>query len=137
MSDRRHVHDGLFRECGDGTARLLGGHCGTCGRHHFPRGEVCPYCSSDSCSAAELGPHGSLWLYTAVLRSPPGYRGEVPFGFGIVDLAEGVRVVARLTEARLDHLAAGQPMRLVTDRLHVDDEGVEVWTYAFAPESRR
>ena len=137
MSEARHVRDGLFRDCGDGTARLLGGFCGECGRHHFPRGEVCPYCAAESCSAAELGPRGSLWLYTAVLRPPPGYRGSVPFGFGIVDLEEGVRVVARLTESDLDSLSAGQPMRLVVERLHTGDDGAAVYTYAFAPERGR
>lgn len=131
----RAVTAELFRDCGDGSARLLGGLCRSCSRHHFPRGEVCPYCSSDLTEAAELGPDGALWLFTSVLRPPPGYRGDVPFGFGIVDLDEGVRVVTRLTEAKTAELSTGQPMRLVVDRLHIDDDGEEVFTYAFAPAS--
>ena len=129
----RPVRDGLFRDCGDGSARLLGGRCGECGRSHFPHGPVCPYCSADSPAAAELGPSATLWLYTAVLRPPPGYRGRVPFGFGIVDLEEGVRVVTRLTEADPSRLRPGHPMRLVVDDLHTDDDGTRVITYAFAP----
>lgn len=136
MSESRPVRGDLFRDCGDGTARLLGGRCGECGRPHFPRGETCPWCAANGCVAAELGPQGRLWLYTAVLRPPPGYRGAVPFGFGIVDLAEGLRVVARLTESRLERLRPEQPMLLVCERLHTDDDGTEVYTYAFAPEDR-
>ena len=30
---------------------------------------------------------------------PPGYLGEVPFGFGVVELDEGLRVLGRLTES--------------------------------------
>ncbi len=131
MSASRPVRDGLFRDCGDGTARLLGARCADCARYHFPRAEVCPYCSCDSCSAADLGPRGRLWLYTAVLRPPPGYRGVVPFGFGVVDLEEGVRIVARLTEGDPARLRSGQPMLLVVEHLH-DDDGTRVETYAFA-----
>ncbi len=128
------VREGLFRACDDGTARLLGGRCGECQRVHFPRGETCPYCSAEDCSDAELGPRGTLWLYTSVLRAPPGYRGDVPFGFGIVELEQGARVISRLTEADPARLRRGQSMRLVVDRLHNDEDGNPVSTYAFAPE---
>ena len=30
---------------------------------------------------------------------PPGYQGEVPYGIGVVELPEGVRVITRLTES--------------------------------------
>jgi uncharacterized OB-fold protein len=127
------VTEGLFCDRGDGTARLLGSRCRRCRRYAFPRGEVCPYCSAEECDPAELGPDGSLWLFTSVLRPPPGYRGGVPFGFGIVELDEGLRVVTRLTEPDVSRLERGQAMRLVVDRLHVDEEGRDVVTYAFAP----
>jgi uncharacterized OB-fold protein len=57
----------------------------------------------------------------------------VPYGFGVVELVEGLRVVTRLTEADPDRLRFGQPMRLVADPLHVDDDGATVLTWAFAP----
>jgi len=131
----RHVREHLFRARDDGSARLVGGTCASCGRVHFPAAEVCPYCSNESCGEVELGPRGFLWLYTSVLRAPPGYRGAVPFGFGIVDLEEGLRVVTRLTESDVTKLSPGQPMRLVVDLLHTDDDGEEVSTFAFAPEA--
>jgi uncharacterized OB-fold protein len=76
---------------------------------------------------------GSLWGWTTVTTAPPGYRGEVPFGFGVVELPEGLRVITRLTEPAPDRLEQGQPMRLVLTPLHVDEEGRSVVTYAFAP----
>ncbi len=130
----RPVRESLFRDHGDGSARLLAGRCRACGRYHFPRSTDCPYCSSVDCEATELGPRGRLWLHTAVLQAPPGYRGTVPFGFGIVELPEGLRVVTRLTEADPSRLAAEQPMRLVVDRLHDDENGEAVYTYAFSAE---
>ncbi|HZU79472.1 MAG TPA: OB-fold domain-containing protein [Acidimicrobiales bacterium] len=133
MSERVAVRDGLFVDAE--PPRLLGSHCRRCGRHHFPRHVVCPYCASEEVEAAELSGRGRLWAHTAVTAPPPGYRGEVPFGFGVVELTtEALRIVTRLTVADPAALDTGDPMELVVVPLHVDDEGRQVVTYAFAPE---
>jgi len=124
-----HHHDGA-----DGP-RLLAGHCPACRKPHFPSAPVCPYCGADGCREIHVGPAARLCLYTVVHTRPPGYRGEVPYGFGVVELAEGLRVIARLTEAHLDRLRPGLPMRLVLEPLFTDDEGRPVLSYAFSPES--
>jgi uncharacterized OB-fold protein len=124
------VTDGLFAD-----GRLLGGHCAACDRRHFPRASRCPYCGSPGVAEVALAERGTLWAWTAVTAPPPGYRGEVPFGFGVVELPEGVRVITRLTEADPARLAFGMPMRLVIDTLHTDDDGRGVVSYAFAPAS--
>jgi uncharacterized OB-fold protein len=130
----RAIAPGLFTDGPEGP-RLVAGHCAACGQLHFPRGDVCPYCAADACTARAVGPAARLWLYTAVTSRPPGYRGPLPFGFGVVELAGGLRLVTRLTEARLDRLAPGLPMRLVLEALHTDDDGRPVVSYAFRPEA--
>jgi uncharacterized protein len=135
MPDRRPVTTGLFVE-DDAGPRLLAARCRQCDKPHFPPGPVCPYCSADGCVETRVGPAARLWLYTVVATRPPGYQGEVPYGFGVVELEGGLRVITRLTEIRLDHLRAGMPMRLTLTPLHTDDTGATVVTYAFAPEER-
>jgi uncharacterized OB-fold protein len=81
----------------------------------------------------ELSATGRLWAWTAVTTAPPGYRGDTPYGFGVVELPEGLRVVSRLTEADPARLSAGQAMTLVVEPVYVDDEGRRVVSYAFAP----
>ena len=61
-----------------------------------------------------------LWAWTAVTAPPPGYQGEVPFGVGVVELPEGLRVITRLTEGDPGALASGQPMELRIVPLHRD-----------------
>ena len=58
----------------------------------------------------------------------------VPFGFGVVELPEGLRLITRLTETDPARLAFDMPMRLTIVPLHVDADGREIVTYAFAPE---
>jgi uncharacterized OB-fold protein len=128
MTEAIPVHEGLFAD-----GRLHGGRCTACERHHFPAASRCPYCGAADVTEVALSDRGTLWAWTAVTAPPPGYRGEVPFGFGVVELPEGIRVITRLTEADPARLAFAMPMRLVVDPLHTDDDGRTVVTYAFAP----
>ena len=124
------VRDGLFTDTD--PPRLLGSRCVVCGRYHFPRHDTCPYCASDGALPVELSATGRLWAWTAVTTAPPGYSGDVPYGFGVVELPEGLRVVTRLTEADPARLSAGQAMTMVVVPVSVDDDGRRVVTYAFS-----
>lgn len=126
------VRDGLYAVTADGP-RLLGGRCPDCARWHFPAGPDCPYCSGARCAPTPCGASGALFLYTAVHARPPGYRGDVPFGIGVVELPEGMRIIARLTEADLTRLRPGMALRLAIVPLHTDDDGRVVTTFAYAP----
>jgi uncharacterized OB-fold protein len=57
----------------------------------------------------------------------------VPFGVGVVELPEGVRVITRLTESDPAALVEGQTMELRIVPLHRDEDGNDVVTYAYAP----
>jgi uncharacterized protein len=129
----RPLHDGLFRERPDGSIVLLGGFSPSSGRTHFPRLPACPYTGADDVEDVELPTNGTLWGWTSVTARPPGYDGEMPFGFGIVELTDGLRVITRLTEPDPQALSFGQSMHLVADTLQTDDDGIAVITYAFAP----
>ena len=133
MGETVPVREGLFTSAPGGRLRLVGGRCASCGERHFPRLPTCPSCSAAACEEVLLSESGSLWAWTAVTAPPPGYRGEVPFGFGVVELPEGLRVITRLTEAAPSRLLFGQSMRLDVVPLHVDDDGRTVVTYAFTP----
>jgi uncharacterized OB-fold protein len=94
---------------------------------------TCPYCGRDELDEVSLSDTGKLWGWTAVTAPPPGYRGEVPYGFGVVELPEGLRVITRLTESDPSRLHFGDGVRLRIVPLHTDDEGRSVVTWAFGP----
>ena len=131
----RPLTDGLFEERSDGSIVLIGGYSPSSGRTHFPLLPACPYTGADDIQAVELPEYGTLWLWTSVSARPPGYDGNLPFGFGVVELTDGLRVITRLTETDPHALEFGQPMHLVRDGLQTDDDGTEVITYAFAPSA--
>jgi uncharacterized OB-fold protein len=132
MQPRPIVH-GLFEPAPEGP-RLRAARCAACGKLHFPASTTCPYCGSDAPTATLVGPGGRLRLFTVVANRPPGYRGPVPYGFGVVEV-DGVdlQVITRLTEPDLQRLCPGLPVTLVIEPLFIDDEGTAVVSYAFAP----
>ncbi len=135
MSGRQvPVRAGLFEEH-DGEVTLLGGRCRRCGRYQFPVSVTCSACSGDDVEAVRLSSEGSLWGWTTVHTAPPGYDGPVPFGFGVVELPEGLRVITRLEATDVDALRFGMAMRAGVAPLHDNDDGDTVVTYTFTPAS--
>jgi uncharacterized OB-fold protein len=131
VSEPAPVHPGLFEDDGTGHVHLLGARCRACGRHHFPRTTTCPYCGAGDAEPVPLSEHGTLWGWTAVTAPPPGYTGPVPFGFGVVELPEGLRVITRLEESDPAMLSFGMTMRLVVVPVGAGDDGEAVATYSF------
>ena len=123
----------LFRTDG-ATTVLLGGRSRSSERTHFPRALVCPYTGADDVEAVELPTEGALWGWTTVTIAPPGYRGEVPYLLGVVELVDGLRVVGRIVGAELDEdraaLCQGHPMEVCTDVVpDADGSPRSVWAF--------
>lgn len=124
------VHPPLFVSNPEGTPALEGAQCGACGAVHFPAHESCPYCAAAGCERMALSTFGRLELVTTVGQRPPGYSGPLPYGFGVVELPEGVRVISRIRASQ--GVAPGAALRLVLD--DVAPPGNEpLLAYAFEP----
>jgi uncharacterized OB-fold protein len=106
-------------------------HCVACDRHSFPIAPDCPLCGVPDPVRVSLSTSGILWAWTEVTAAPPGYHGEVPYGFGVVELPEGVRVITRLAGGIADY-EFGQPMHLGFVELPgagEDHEPVTTWEF--------
>ncbi len=140
MSEERKrvpIVEGVFRETDRGP-RLIASRCRECGMVFFPRASMCrnPSCLGPT-EERELGPRGRLWSYTVqYFQPPPPARFNQPFqpyGVGMVDLEEGVRIVAMLTEADPEVLRPGMEVELVIAPLYHEADGTEVVTWKFQP----
>lgn len=126
----------LLRIDADGPV-LVGGRSASSGLSHFPRLDTCPYTGATDVEPVDLPRTGRLWLWTAVTAPPPGYSGPVPYGFGVVELDGGLRVVTRLTESDPAALHEGQRVHLVVDTLGDGDDAVATWAFAPSDEASR
>jgi uncharacterized OB-fold protein len=120
----------LFESIDDPSAlRLLGGRCRECERFHFPQQEDCPYCGATECESARLSRSGTVYLCTTVTARPPGYDGPIPYGFGVVQLPEGLRIITRIVDPQT--VSSGATVALTLESVGTDEQGNDIVTYAF------
>jgi uncharacterized OB-fold protein len=119
--------------------QLIGGRCTGCGSVTFPVPPSCARCGSTDVAHHLLPRRGTLWTFTTqeFLPKEPYASGETmetfrPYGVGMVQLGDEVRVEGRLTEADPARLRIGMAVELVVVPFRTDPDA-EVLTYAFAP----
>ena len=123
------------------TPQPGGSRCDSCSATTFPAQQRCPRCSEGTMSEVLLPRTGTLIAWTTQ-GFPPGapYAGPtgkdfVPFGVGLVQLDDVIRVEARLTENDPAKLEFGQSVELTMIPFTTDADGNEVITFAFQPVS--
>jgi len=119
--------------------RLIASRCKACGETTFPHQDSCTACTGDATEAIEVSRRGVLWTWTIQRFPPPTppFVGDaerfVPFGVGYVELPEGLRIEARLTENDPEKLEIGMEMELVIEPYDRDADGNERMCFAFRP----
>jgi uncharacterized protein len=123
----------------DDTPQLIGSRCSACGATAFPVQQRCPKCSNGEMTEQLLPRRGTLVAWTTQGFPPgPPYKGPVgkdfvPFGVGLVQLGDVIRVEGRLTENDPAKLDFGMEVELTIIPFATDDEGNEIVTFAFQP----
>jgi uncharacterized protein len=114
---------------------LLGSKCKKCGEVTFPKQPWCANCGGEG-EEIVLSSRGKLYSFSNVNNPPPeGYKGPIPYGVGMVEVPEGVRIMSYLTEWDPEKLKAGMDMALVIEKLFDDDDGNAVIGFKFRPVS--
>ena len=113
--------------------RLKGTRCRSCGEVHLGEVPACKNCQSAEMESLLLSNRGKLYSYTIVRYRPPGdYKGpDVPFAVGMIELPEGLRLLAPLEESDFEKLKVDGEVELVVHKLFEDEDANEVIAYRF------
>lgn len=140
QSQRLPIKNGLLTTplCDLEQVRLVGSKCAGCGEVAFGTVTSCPNCAGRNLEIIPLANVGTLWTYTVIRNRPPGdYHGPdpfVPFGEGLIELPDGIRVLAPLA-GKVDGYSIGMKMKFEAYKLYENAEGAEVIAFRFAPLS--
>ena len=113
--------------------RLEGQRCAACGAVQFPPRHACSSCRGMNLAAHRLSGNGTVYSWSEVAQAPHGFSGS--YLVALVDLEEGVRVTAQLTDVESDEVEIGMPVEMVTRRLQErgGSQGYLVYGYKFRP----
>jgi uncharacterized OB-fold protein len=119
--------------------QLIGARCPKCAAVTFPYQGSCPRCGCVEMEQRLLPRRGKIWSWTTqeFLPKEPYAGGETPetfkpFGVGVVQLGDEVRVEGRLTESDPAKLRIGDEVELTIIPFRTESD-TQVVTFAFKP----
>ncbi|WP_128377430.1 bifunctional MaoC family dehydratase N-terminal/OB-fold nucleic acid binding domain-containing protein [Streptomyces cavernae] len=99
--------------------RLLIQRCAGCKTLRFPWLPGCSTCGSPDWDTVEARGEGTVYSYV-VMHHPPFPAFDPPYAVGLIELAEGVRMISNVVGVPHDEVRIGMPVRLTFQR--VDEE---------------
>lgn len=101
--------------------RLEAGKCKGCGKISFPPRLVCPKCKSKNFETVQLSREGKILTFTIIRVGPDKFSKETPYVVAIIELSDGVRLTAQITDCDVNKVEIGSKVKLVFRK--IQDEG--------------
>lgn len=93
--------------------------CSDCGRLSIAPRYVCAACGSELFVGEKIDGTGSIYSHTTIRVAPEKFMDQVPYPMAIVELAEGLRLTARILPEDGPHMKVGTKVVCVRK----DDKG--------------
>ena len=95
--------------------------CARCGTFRHPPQPICARCHAFEEEWVEVAGEATLYSFTVVHHPVhPAVKGWAPYATGLVELAEGVRIVSLIRGVPLDRIRIGMRLRVAFERLAPD-----------------
>ncbi len=100
MNDRPFDDDSYEQFLNSG--KIMGSKCKKCGALSLPPRPLCVSCFGSQMEWVQFKGNGKLAAFTSIVVAPPpmareGFGRNNPYVVGVVELQEGVKIVARIT----------------------------------------
>ncbi|HGY56336.1 MAG TPA: Zn-ribbon domain-containing OB-fold protein [Caldithrix abyssi] len=114
--------------------KLQGNVCAECKAYNFPPRPVCLQCKSKNMQPYQFKGNGTIYSYSTVYQAPDAFNKQVPYLVALIDLDEGPRITARLTDILDNKIEIGMPVEMVIRKIYEDgDNGPIQYGYMFRP----
>lgn len=116
---------------------LVGEVCPHCETKIFPPRDLCPDCGNEARQEYQFSGRGTVYSFTQVHDAPAGHQENAPYHVAVIQLEEGPRLTAQLTDLGDTPVEIGMPVEMVTRKLGQDGErGILIYDYKFRPPLR-
>ena len=113
--------------------RLVLRACQSCGKAMFYPRPLCPVCGSDKLEWREASGRGVVHACTIVYRAPDqAFRAHAPYALALIDLEEGPRMMANVTDCAPDAVHIGMPVTV-----WFEPRGADIAIPQFRPKEER
>jgi len=114
--------------------RLQGTQCNNCADLQFPPMLICPLCKSRNLKPFNLLGKGKVYSYSTVYTPLIQFEDIAPYVVALIDLYEGPRITAQLTDVLSSDVAIGMPVEMVIRKISEHgSNGAIVYGYKFRP----
>lgn len=115
--------------------RLEAEKCRRCGQVYFPPRLICATCGSKEFDPVKLAEKGKVLTYTVIRVPPHQFVDQAPYAMGIVELEDGVKVMAQIVDCSFNELRVGLPVKIEFRKIFEEGEaGIICYGYKFVPE---
>jgi uncharacterized OB-fold protein len=101
--------------------RFEGAKCKGCGKVYFPPRLICPECQSKEFENIQLKKDGKVLTYTIIRVPPSQFVDQAPYAMGVVELADGVKLLTQIADCDLEKIDIGMKVRVEFRKIY--DEG--------------
>jgi len=114
--------------------RPIGVLCKKCGARFFPPRKVCLKCGSRELEEYNLPETGKLISWSVVRYPPSEFAYFAPYILGLIELDDGTRIIAQITDAMIEELKPGMRVKMTVRRAFPEEKsGVIRYVYKFRP----
>lgn len=115
--------------------RLEAQRCRKCAKVFFPPRLICNACQGRDFEPQTLPGEGKVVTHTVIRTPPRGFSDEAPYCVGIVELADGTRLLCQIADCEPERLAVGLQVHLEFRRVQeAGESGVLAYGYKAVPE---
>ncbi|GAH93414.1 unnamed protein product [marine sediment metagenome] len=97
---------------------LVGARCGNCNKILFPPRYICPFCRRmGKLEPYKLKRQGKVISYTVIHVAAAGFEDQVPYVLAIIELEDGPRLTAQITDCNPDEIKIGDEVEIIFRRM--------------------
>ncbi|MEM0359381.1 MAG: Zn-ribbon domain-containing OB-fold protein [Candidatus Hadarchaeales archaeon] len=102
---------------------LIGTKCGHCEKIFFPPRAICPNCRRvGHLEPFKLSGRGRVYSFTTVYAGPRDFKDQIPYVLAIIELEEGPRVMAQITDCNGEEVKIGDEVEMVFRKIKEEGE---------------